>query len=103
MAERTLRRLAGLTFAAAFIAAPALAQSPAELGWCANDNGATPALQIKDCTRVIESGKASPTTLVIALTIRGRAYDAVGDYADALQDLDKAIAADAKNSAALVL
>jgi len=29
---QTLRRLAGLTFVA-FIAAPAFAQSPAELGW----------------------------------------------------------------------
>jgi len=80
---QTLRRLAGLTFAAV-LAGPALAQSPTELGWCANDAAATPALQIKDCTRVIQSGKTSPATLILALTIRGRAYDVVGDQASAL-------------------
>src|ERR1700747_3744266 len=102
MAERALRRLAALTCAAAFIAAPALAQSPAELGWCANDAAATPALQIKDCTRVIQSGKASPGNVMLAFTIRGRAYDAIGDHAAALKDLDTAIAAEPKNAPALL-
>ena len=51
----------------------------------------------------LSGGKASPANLVLALTIRGRAYFAVGDPADALKDLDAAIAADPKNSAALVL
>ena len=99
---QTLRRLAGLTFAAV-LAGPALAQSPTELGWCANDAAATPALQIKDCTRVIQSGKASPANLILALIIRGRAYDTIGDQASALQDLDKAIAAEPKNAPALLL
>src|SRR5215467_11217181 len=99
---QTLRRLAGLTFAAV-LAAPALAQTTGELGWCANDAAATPALQIKDCSRVIQSGKASPANVILALTIRGRAYLAVGDPADALKDLDTAIAAEPSNAAALSL
>src|SRR5262249_42224039 len=98
----TLRRLAGLTFAM-FLVTTARAQSPSELGWCANDAPATPALQIKDCTRVIQSGKTSPANLVLALTIRGRAYDAAGSYAEALKDLDAALAAEPKNTAALLL
>src|SRR5262249_38149948 len=99
---QTLRRLAGLTFAVV-VAGPALAQSPTELGWCANDAAGTPALQIKDCTRVIQSGRASPANLILALTIRGRAYDAIGDYVDALQDLDKGMGADGKKARALLL
>src|SRR5262249_50887547 len=100
MVRGALRRVAGLTVAA-LLAAPALAQSPAELGWCANDAASTPALQIKDCTRVIQSNKTSPANLVVALTIRGRAYDAIGAYAEALQDLDKAVATEPNNAAAL--
>ncbi len=102
MTCKAWRPLAGL-FAAAFIAAPAWAQTPAELGWCTGDANATPALQIKDCTAVIQGGKATPLNLVIALTIRGRAYDLVGDQARALEDLNRAIELNATNAGAFML
>src|SRR5262249_567791 len=96
-----LRRLAGLTFALLLVTT-ARAQQPSELGWCANDAAASPALQIKDCTRVIQSGKATPANLVLALTIRGRACGAVGAHAEALRDLDAPSAAE-PNAAAFLL
>src|SRR5262249_26318805 len=57
-------------------------------------NGAdctSPNIQIDGCTSLIDSGKQTPQTLVIAYNNRGNAYMAKGEYDRAVQDYGESI------------
>jgi tetratricopeptide (TPR) repeat protein len=83
----------GLILAAA---APADAQSAKQIAWCNGDGGATPELEIKGCTALIQSGKSYGRNLAIAYTNRGSAYDDLRDEDRAIADHDQAIRIDPK-------
>src|SRR5262249_46460690 len=51
-------------------------------------------IQIGGCTALIDSGKETPQTLVIAYNNRGNAYTAKGEYDRAIQDYDQSIKLD---------
>jgi uncharacterized protein YecT (DUF1311 family) len=61
---------------------------------CAGKNNAPPELQIRSCTTVIETGEETPENIAIALSNRGNAYQAEGDYDRAVADYDQAIQLD---------
>src|SRR5262252_1863543 len=73
------------------------AQRPAQKAWfrnielCNGVDRTSPDIQIGGCTALIESGKGTPQTLVIAHNNRGNAYSAKGEYDHAVQDYDQSI------------
>src|SRR5215471_2031145 len=80
-----------------FLGAGAEAQRPTQKAWfrnielCNGVDRTVPDIQIGGCTALIESGKGTPPTLVIAYNNRGNAYSAKGEYDRAVQDYDQSI------------
>src|SRR5262245_58050791 len=58
---------------------------------CNGADRTSPDVQIDGCTSLIDSGKQTPQTLVIAYNNRGNAYMAKGEYDRAVQDYDESI------------
>ena len=58
---------------------------------CNGVDRTSPDIQIDACTSLINSGKQTPQTLVIAYNNRGNAYVAKGEYDRAIQDYDQSI------------
>ena len=58
---------------------------------CNGVDRTSPDIQIDGCTSLINSGKQTPQTLVIAYNNRGNAYVAKGEYDRAVQDYDQSI------------
>ncbi|MGB8618544.1 MAG: tetratricopeptide repeat protein, partial [Pseudolabrys sp.] len=58
---------------------------------CNGADRTSPDIQIDGCTSLIDSGKQTPQTLVIAYNNRGNAYVAKGEYDRAVQDYDQSI------------
>jgi tetratricopeptide (TPR) repeat protein len=58
---------------------------------CNGADRTSPDVQIDGCTSLIDSGKQTPQTLVIAYNNRGNAYMAKGEYDLAVQDYDQSI------------
>jgi tetratricopeptide (TPR) repeat protein len=58
---------------------------------CNGADRTSPDIQIDACTSLIDSGKQTPQTLVIAYNNRGNAYVAKGEYDRAVQDYDQSI------------
>ena len=58
---------------------------------CNGADRTSPDIQIDGCTSLINSGKQTPQTLVIAYNNRGNAYVAKGEYDRAVQDYDQSI------------
>ena len=58
---------------------------------CNGVDRTSPDIQIDGCTSLINSGKQTPQTLVIAYNNRGNAYMAKGEYDRAIQDYDQSI------------
>ena len=58
---------------------------------CNGADRTSPDIQIDGCTSLINSGKETPQTLVIAYNNRGNAYVAKGEYDRAVQDYDQSI------------
>src|SRR5262245_36471397 len=58
---------------------------------CNGIDPTTPDVQIDGCTSLIDSGKQTPQTLVIAYHNRGNAYMAKGEYDRAVQDYGESI------------
>ena len=79
------------------LAGLAAAQRPAQgpkfknIELCNGVDRTSPDIQIDACTSLIDSGKQTPQTLVIAYNNRGNAYVAKGEYDRAVQDYDQSI------------
>jgi len=73
------------------LATPARTQTAQQRAWCDIKGGAKPDEVISSCTAVIQSGQETGRNLAAALTIRGRAYRAKGDYDHAIADYTEAI------------
>src|SRR5262249_38751328 len=58
---------------------------------CNGADRTSPDIQIGGCTALIDAGKETPQTLVIAYNNRGNAYTAKGEYDNAIQDYDQSI------------
>ena len=58
---------------------------------CNGVDRTSPDIQIDGCTSLINSGKQTTQTLVIAYNNRGNAYVAKGEYDRAIQDYDQSI------------
>ena len=58
---------------------------------CNGVDRTSPDIQIDGCTSLINSGKQTTQTLVIAYNNRGNAYTAKGEYDRAIQDYDQSI------------
>src|SRR5215831_10730016 len=73
------------------------AQRPRQKAWfrnielCNDADRTVPDIQIGGCTALIDSGKGTPQTLVIAYNNRGNAYSTKGEYDLAVQDYDQSI------------
>ncbi|HLH11202.1 MAG TPA: tetratricopeptide repeat protein [Methylovirgula sp.] len=81
--------------AAMLIAIPVGLQIHRQANWC-SDDVSDPAQQIKGCTRVIESSRGPGVYVAFAYNIRGKAYQAAGDFDRAIADYTEAIRLDPK-------
>jgi tetratricopeptide (TPR) repeat protein len=77
---------------------PTIAQTPQQMNWCIGRDNATPDLQIKGCTAVIQTGPIAGNNLAKAYYNRGLAYAGKGQYDDAIADYDQTIRLSPKNA-----
>jgi lipoprotein NlpI len=83
-----------------WLAAGAVAQTPAPAQDCAVKSSAAPEQRIKSCTTLIENGQASAHDRAVAYKNRGNAYRDKGDDGHAMADYDAAIRLDPSLAAA---
>jgi tetratricopeptide (TPR) repeat protein len=87
-----------LAMTASAWAGPAIAQTPQQMNWCIGRDNATPDLQIKGCTAVIQTGPVAGNNLAKAYYNRGIAYAGEGQYDSAIADYDQTIRLSPKNA-----
>ena len=101
----TKRSKPGGRFVAVFLAmtasawaGPTIAQTPQQMNWCIGGDNATPDLQIKGCTAVIQTGPIAGSNLAKAYYNRGIAYAGEGQYDSAIADYSEVIRLSSKNA-----
>ncbi|MFG3756284.1 hypothetical protein, partial [Klebsiella pneumoniae] len=85
---------------AAFETCPARAEPPADAVACVDGSKVAPDALIGGCTAVIDAPAASDAVRVAALLVRAVAFDHLGQTANAMGDLDRAIMLDATSARA---